>query len=250
MALTLEPISDEFQLALLGKTDVFPWRLVQHPWVTFQCDNWRQPTVYHGLLFSQLHKLLEEGVWRCGLWNGVSQSSPFALWVATSRSMAIDRAQAKRGYAASNRWSIPNGWDCPCAIGFDLPHSWFGGHERLANGVQLMRMLPHGSTEIPLAELNIVEVTAYHPVYIRLQGLHTKWLDIKRSRLLMCRCDEGNPHNFWKSGHGKSWSCIKTIEKERALAAGWKKARKTKEWRCPECDYNWNNSLGSFTGEV
>ena len=84
--------------------------------------------------------MLTEGVWRAGRWTLRSKTSPLAVWVATTPSAALDRAQAKRGYARSlSPLGIPNGWDCPVVIAFDINIEVCGLHKTLANGVQLRR---------------------------------------------------------------------------------------------------------------
>ena len=97
---TLDVLDDDYQMELFVKVAVFPNRLIHGDWVQFQADRWSPPTVWHGLIFSQLHSMLADGVWKFGLWKEATMTSPLALWVTTSRSAAIDRASAERGYAA------------------------------------------------------------------------------------------------------------------------------------------------------
>ena len=93
----------------LGRGPVsFPTVVSTRDWVTFCQSNWTQPSVWHGCTLSQLNEILQSGVWLPGLWQAESRSSPLAVWVADSPSMAIDRASMSRGYGYSG--GVPNGW--------------------------------------------------------------------------------------------------------------------------------------------
>ena len=186
---TFHVMADSYQMELFGKVGVFPNRLIQGDWVQLQADRWSPPTFWHGLTLSQLHSILADGVWKFGLWKEETMTSPLALWVTTSRSAAIDRASAERGYAAQ-QGTPPSEWDCPVAIGLNLPDDLFGkgGHEELKNGVQIKRMLSRGRTQMPVQDLNIVEVNFCEPVYEMFRSLPGVWPLLIRKELVMCRC--------------------------------------------------------------
>ena len=114
----------------------FPTVASTRDWVTFCVSNWVEPSVWHGCTLSQLHAILQVGVWRPGLWQAPSRSSPLGVWVADSPSMAIDRASMSRGYGYCSG-GVPDGWDCPVAIGYDLPRDEMTRHGVLTNGTEL-----------------------------------------------------------------------------------------------------------------
>ena len=159
----------------LGRGPVsFPTVVSTRDWVTFCVSNWVEPSVWHGCTLSQLNEILQSGVWLPGLWQAESRSSPLAVWVADSPSMAIDRASMSRGYGYSG--GVPNGWDCPVAIGFDLPKEDMARHGWLKNGKALFYIRAKGRPPIPLWELCIVEVKIFRPLYERVQTLPSVWL--------------------------------------------------------------------------
>ena len=153
IAMAFQATCPDFHREMFGCSDFFPrWRVSGH-WITFrvQDDAWSSPTCFHGCCLSELHSMLTDGVWIAGRWTVRSKTSPLAVWVATTPSAALDRAQAKRGYARSlGPCGIPNGWDCPVVIAFDIRIEVRGLHGTLANGVQLRRYLTRNRTIMPL----------------------------------------------------------------------------------------------------
>ena len=229
----------------------FPWFRESGNWVHFEVDNWSQPSVFHGLLLSQLFDILKEQKWRAGLWNGHSLSSPLGVWVATSPSVALDRASAKRGYALSSvPPRVPNGWDFPVVLGLDLNINQCGRHRKLKNGEYIRRYLTGGREVFDLAELNIVDCSFFKPVYERFNQLPQVWDKVLCGSLVMCRCRRRHPEDFFKCGHGNPWTCGRTTNTPEA--DGWKQTVKkgTRQWRCPNCDWNKKNLKGSVTGET
>ena len=189
-------------------------------------------------------------MWKFGLWKRKTKTSPLALWVATSRSAAMDRASPKRGYAAQQS-TLPSEWDCPVAIGLNLPAELFGngGHKPLKNGVERKRMLAGGRREMPVEELNIVEVDFFAPAFERYRILSALWPSLKSRERVLCRCEVGNPGKLFQGGHGAPWTCGRTLPRDDCESYGWLKANNTSEWRCPSCDRNKRLLLGSITGE-
>ena len=158
--------TDAFQQDLFGRV-VFPWFLRNGQWSTFEVEKWEEPTCFHGMCLSQLHTLLEEGLWQCCRWKEETKTSPAAVWVTNTRSSAIDRASAERGHAAKSGYP-PDGWDCPVAIGLAVPSERIGKHKHLVNGVRISRILAEpGRHLIPIGELQIVEVNFHRPLYRR-----------------------------------------------------------------------------------
>ena len=140
----------------------FPTVVKANGWMSFRTLYWVQPSVWHGTTLYQLGAILQSGVWRPGLWHPATQSSPLGVWVTTSPSMAIDRASISRGYGRS--FGVPDGWDCPVAIGFDLPRDLYTRHGRpLVNGEGRFVVRSYGRSRVPLLELNIVEVRIFRP---------------------------------------------------------------------------------------
>lgn len=116
-------------------------------------------------LSTQLFDILKEQKWRVGLWNGSSLSSPLGVWVSTSRSVAMDKASAKRGYASSfNPLGVPNGWDFPVVLGLDLNIKQCGRHKRFKSGNCIRRYLTAGRNMLDLMELNIVDCSFYRKI--------------------------------------------------------------------------------------
>ena len=191
---TFHVMSDSYQMRLFGKVGVFPNRLIEGNWVQLRADRWSPPAFWHGLTLSQLHTLLSDGVWKFGFWKRKTKTSPLALWVATSRSAAMDRASPKRGYAAQQS-TLPSEWDCPVAIGLNVAAELFGngGHKPLKNGVERKRMLAGGRREMPVEELNIVEVDFFAPAFERYRILSALWPSLKSRERVLCRCEVGNP---------------------------------------------------------
>ena len=88
----------------------------------------------------------------------VASSDAEGVWVTSSPSMAIERVGVRRGYGV-----IPNEWCCPVAIGYDLSRVLMTRHKTLQNGVELFHVRVEGRTQVPLGELNIVEVKIFEP---------------------------------------------------------------------------------------
>ena len=154
-----ELVDHQFHINFFGIPHRFPTWSRANGWVTVRFTYGAQPSVWHGTTLSQLHEILQSGVWKPGLWHPATQNSPLGVWVTSSPSMAIDRACMRRGYGV-----VPDGWDCPVAIGFDLPGDLMTRHGRpLANGVDLLKVRVYGRTQVPLWELNAVEVTIFEP---------------------------------------------------------------------------------------
>ena len=241
--------TDEFQHALFGQS-AFQRALFRGEWITFQrLDGWKEPTCFHGLCLAQLHTLLREGVWQCARWKESTKTSPSAVWVTGTRSTAIDRASASRGYAAECQLP-PNAWDCPVALGLAIPSHRIGLHKILANGVRISRIIPaDGNPFIPIEELEIVEVNVYLPMFRRFERLGSVWEQLKRDEQVLCRCRRGEPNDFFKGGKGAPWSCGRTTHDPEAH--GWLTTVKTGtgQWRCPQCSYNKEHLLGAVTGE-
>ena len=141
--------------------------------------------------------------------------SPLAVWVTDSRSMSMDRSSINRGWASSYkrgyiRPTIPDGWDFPCVLGFDLPLSVCGTHDKpFKNGRRCRRYLTGRRREVPLAELHLVEVSFHRPTYERFQEIGTHWHELEAGTKVMCRCREKHPDDFYKGGHGDPLSCAR-----------------------------------------
>ena len=225
----------------------FPTVVKANGWMSFRTLYWVQPSVWHGTTLYQLGAILQSGVWRPGLWHPASQSSPLGVWVTSSPSMAIDRASMSRGYGFS--FGVPDGWDCPVAIGFDLPRDLYTRHGRpLVNGVDLFVVKSYGRSRVPLLELNIVEVRIFRPLYDRFQTLPSVWPDLTLGRRVLCRTRQSCPEDVWSSGHGAPWCCGRaTTDPYRD---GWIRTgpQGTGQWRCPECDGNARNLRSCATG--
>ena len=156
IAMAYQATCPDFHREMFGCSDFFPKLRVSGHWITFrvQDDAWSSPTCFHGCCLSELHSMPTDGVWKAGRWK----TSPLAVWVASTPSAALDRASAKRGYARSlSPLGIPNGWDSPVLIAFNINIEVCGLHDTLANGVQLRRYLTGNRQIVPLRELNVVE---------------------------------------------------------------------------------------------
>jgi hypothetical protein len=236
---------------LFGCDNYFSHSVVDGPWHVYKVSQWSQPNVYHGLCLSQLYEILRTGTWKAGLWNGSSKTSPLAVWVATRPSIAMDRASLKRGYAATGLHGdvptlVPNGWDCPVAIGLNLVDC--GLHKSLKNGVELRRYLTQGRSELPLDELHIVECRIFTSLYQRYNTLNEVWEEVARGRRLLCRCRTGHPGDFFEGGHNAPLSCGRTTttpDEDRWIMTC---RTGTRQWRCPDCESNMRKSVGSVTG--
>ena len=166
---------------------------------------------YHGCILWQVWQILQSGVWKAGLWNGSSKTSPLGIWVATSPSAAMDRAAVNRGYAASlSPRGVPNGWDVPVVFGFQIDASLWRQHKPLKNGVNLGRITTHGRAEVSLKELRITQLLIYAPVYENYNKLPLFWHDLQRGKRVLCRTRERCPEDLWKGGHGAPLSCGRT----------------------------------------
>ena len=220
---------------------------VEYNWTVFKVGSWAQPTLFHGLLLSQLHDLLQSRTWRAGLWKEPSKTSPLAIWLTTSPSSAIDRASLRRGYAASVR-QVPNAWDCPVAIGFNFDVSKCGLHGRLQNGVEIRRCLL-SEAEVPLQRLHLVECRIFTALFTRYNQLGDVWEAVQRDDRVLCRCRRAHPEDFFSGGHGAPLSCARSTTTPEE--DGWMNTARTgtRQWRCPECDRNTRLQLGSVTGE-
>ena len=243
-ASVLRATDPDFHQQMFGCRNFFPFYSVDGIWYVFHVDSSsRRATFFHGCTLWELWQILEDGVWKAGLWGG----SPLAVWGATTPSAALDRSAAARGYAQTlSPCGIPNGWDSPVAIGFAFDDtSKLGFHKKLKNDVDLLRWSTTGRRTVPLGELPIVSLHIVEPHYNRLQELHTHWSDLEEGTLVLCRSRRCHPEDFFKSGHGNSWSCGRVTAYPNEC--GWMNSGK--RWRCPICDWNHLFLKGSVTGE-
>ena len=162
--------------------------------------------MYHGTTLFQLWQILDTQVWLPGRWL----VRPDGIRLAEAPSMAIDRANAIRGYAATQHpHGIPNGWDGPVAIGLHCDLWLVNHHATLANDVELGCLPVAGRTRVPLSEIPIVSVHIYEPLYRRLQKLHSDWPALLRGDAVLCRFKYGEPDFLQMCGRGFGWSCCR-----------------------------------------
>jgi hypothetical protein len=240
----------------------FSIRHQEGDWVLFKRNDARAATLWHGTTLHQWRIILEQGIWRPGLWVPASATSPLAVWLTDSRAMAMDRASVQRGWACSlenmamrqtpsMRPTIPDGWDTPIVLGMHLMTSDCGLHRKFANGHHCRRYLADDRTAISLEELHIQEVCIHCPTYERYNALPMHWHELHAGQKVLCRTQVENPEIFFKGGHGCPLSCGRVcVNSPKILMQnGWRRANETKEWRCPECDRNHLLKLGSVTGD-
>ena len=241
-ASVLHATDPDFHQQMFGCSNFFPFYSVDGIWYVFHVDSSsRRATFFHGCTLWELWQILQDGVWKAGLWGG----KPLAVWLAATPSAALDRAAATRGYAKTVN-GIPNGWDSPVAIGFAFDDTSKPGlHKKLKNDVDLRRWLTSGRRMVALDELPIVSLHIVEPHYNRLQELHTHWSDLEEGTLVLCRSRRWHPEDFFKSGHGE-WSCGRVTAYPHEL--GWMQSNNGR-WRCPICDWNRMFLKGSVTGE-
>ena len=90
-----------FHRQMFGCAGRFPTHHSEGDWLIFQTSERRQPSVFHGCCLSQLHQILSSSVWRAGLWQPPSSTSPMGIYIANTPSAALDRAPLQSGYAQS-----------------------------------------------------------------------------------------------------------------------------------------------------
>ena len=128
----------DFQQDMFGCQTFSPFYPFDGIWVRFHKDSLpRRANFFHGCTLWELWQILQDRVWKAGLWDG----KPLSVWLATTPSAAVDRAAAARGYVQTmHPGGIPNGWDSPVAIGFAFDDiSKLGFHNKLKNDVELRR---------------------------------------------------------------------------------------------------------------
>ena len=247
-----------FHQQMFGCEGRFPTHRFEGDWLIFQAWNWTQPRMFHGCCLSQLHQILSSNVWRAGLCQPPSSTSPMGIYLATTPSAALDRASLKRGYARSlHPRGIPNGWDCPVVIGMGLNIGECGLHRRLANTAELRRHTIHHNrglgAPVDLAECQVLDVRIFKPLYDRYQKLPQRWDALKRGARVLRRARRGRPEDFFSGGHGAPLSCGRTTEYPDGVRYnGWLTTgpRGTRQWRCPTCDRNYNQSMSCVTGHI
>ena len=251
MAVVFYDTPVDFQSEVFGCPGWFPKYRLSGDWVVFhrEASLASLATLWHGCTLWELQQILVSGVWKVGLGHPPSQTSPPAVWLATTKSAALERAAAERGWAFSQRpCGIPNGWDCPVVIGVRLDLDRCGLHSRLCCGAELRRYLTSNRLVVPLEELRVVQCSIYKPVYDRFQKLEDVWEDLEAGKLVLCRSRWHDPASFFKSGHGRPWTCGRTCANPNEC--GWLQADNTREWRCRECDDRATRCRSTLTGEV
>ena len=256
MTSSVRTIDREFHKQLFRCQDFFSATCTDGNWTIFYVvtDNEGQlpaANCYHGLAVSQVPEILESGVWKAGLWNGSSRTSPLGVWVATSPSVAMDRAALNRGYAARlSPRGVPDAWNVAAVFGFLIEKSEWRQHKLLKNGVHLGRITTHGRVQVPLKELPITQLLIYRPTYEKYNKLPFLWNALQRGECVLCRTRERCPEDLWKGGHGAPLSCGRTSRFPHL--DGWHMTTKdgTLQWRCPSCEGNARRKLGSVTGEL
>ena len=134
-------------------------------------------------------------------------------------------------------------------IGFDLPLDCCGNHGKpLSNGRHNKHYLTGNLKQIPFEELCPVEVSFHQPTYERYQRIFIDWQDLRAGIKVMCRCRLQYPEDIFNGGHGGPLSCARVSSDP--VGDGWLRAKGTDQWRCPSCEFNASNGLGSVTGDL
>ena len=250
----MEPVCPSFNEKLFG-CNYFPFYQDAGSWRVYKVkENAPPATVWHGTTLHQLRLILSDNVWKAGLWVLPSKGNPLAVWLTDSRAMSMDRASIRRGYACSRKdghvWrTVPDGWDCPCVIGFNLPLEMCGTHAGLPHGRRCRRYRTRGRREVPLEELRPVEVSFHVPTYERYNQLRDHWCDVNSGKKVLCRTRQHHPEDFYCTGHGKPLSCGRVTA--NPVGDRWLNAvGGTGEWRCPQCNLNAALQVGSITGDL
>ena len=88
-----------WERAAFGCNGEFPILFETERWAEFRRKDWMlrgRQTAFHGITLGELVLMLNEGVWNIGLHHPPSQTSPPAVWLATSRAMAFESSRMAR----------------------------------------------------------------------------------------------------------------------------------------------------------
>ena len=194
--------------------------------------------LFHGTTLAQCQEILQSGFF-VGMCHEGSMSSPAGIWGCSVPEHCVDRAPLDRGYshAATNRLDrgIVCGWDYPVVFAWDLEEERVRKHETLSDGSQIcVHKQPCGT--IWDARNRPTSIWIHEDLYDRFCRLPSWWPKLQSGAVVACRSRHMQPFDLYQAGNAAPMTCARVCVFEELKANGWRKARESKQWRCPSCD--------------